>query len=282
MQQNHFVGRKWFQFVFALLFVLTLLAPVKNIHAQDPIPPDDTNDWWNPLGNQVFLPIAYVDYCPNFMDDFSNPDRGWSNFDDEMVNMGVVDGEYQIRTKRSGYLYQSFSPACLMNEYYVETDVRWSGPSGAYYGLVFGYKSETDFYVFEVNSDYQMFDVYHYTPNGWIGIILLSETSVIYPGNQTNHLEVKYENLRPFFYINGRYVGQILTDTSSNLSQVGVFVTPYSDSPQAEARFDNFRRRSPWTITSGPSTITSPVLPRELQESEIPDQLRDMRRAVQP
>jgi hypothetical protein len=277
MQQNRSAGKKWFHCIFALLFVFTMLAPVKNIQAQDPMPPDPAIGPADVAGQQVYLPITFANYCSDFFDDFSDPNRGWSNGENDQLKAGVVNGEFQVTIKNSASTYFFTPPSCGHEKYIVETDVRWGDVHGATYGLVFAIRGDFDeFYSFEVNTDYQMYDFYHYVNDSWEDIYYHVPTSSIHSGSQTNHLAVRYIDQWATIFINGsQIINPTFIDTNSELTEAAVTVMPYSNIKKADVRFDNFSISTKNLYAGGPAYSEDLPSPDQAGDSTLPKLLED-------
>lgn len=279
MQQNRSIGKKWFHSIFALLFVFTMLATVKNIQAQNPNPPSPTIVQADEGSQQVYLPITFANYCPDFFDDFSDPNRGWSHGENETLKAGVLDGEFQILIKNSDMMFTFGPPSCARQNYRVETDIRWGDIRGAYYGLVFGTKDDTDeFYSFEVNTNTQRYDVYHYQNKNWEAIYTEMYSDRINTGYQTNHLAVQYVNQMATLFINGYQVEQFYASTSG-LTEAAVTVTAYSDIKQADVRFDNFSISTKDLASGGPAYSVDQPSTNQADDPEL-SKIRENRKVI--
>lgn len=109
------------------------------------------------------------------------------------------------------------------------------------YGLVFGLNSSTsNFYLYEINLEYQFFRLFKFapasdyqisnsfrqTPNNWILLIDYTKTSMNkYP--KENILSVYFKKGNIELFINGNQVATYLDEKPLQFSGVGVFVNNY-------------------------------------------------------
>lgn len=193
------------------------------------------------LGNTLFMPVAADDFCAPFFDDFSDPTSGWAVGSSDLVESGYADGEYRIASRASGYLFLRGAPACAREHYEVSVDARWEGETGALYGITFGIWNQYDyFYLFAVNSDSQEFVLYRFEPTQVVTLAGLDYRYFIAPGNGVNHLRVIRQGSIIHMFVNGQEIGQIYDTTIFGMTQVGLAIMPYTNAPDADARFDNF------------------------------------------
>jgi hypothetical protein len=188
------------------------------------------------------LPIAYQNLCPDFFDDFSDPNSGWYTGETDTGRVEYLDGEYSVLVNPESWSWMLGSPACDQVNYSVEADARWSDRTGASYGLVFGIQGDFErFFSFEVNTDYQEFILYRYDPGGWTEMAPVTYSSAILPGNGTNHLKATQNGVFITLEVNGTILGTWYDSAITGSSFSGLIVTTYSDQENAEARFDNYK-----------------------------------------
>jgi hypothetical protein len=208
----------------------------------------------------VYLPVTLQNYqkCPDFFDDFSDPDSGWFIGEDGTGQAEYLKGpgEYNVLVKPANYYWILKAPTCDQVNYTVEVDARWSGNSGASYGLVFGVKGDFEqFYSFEVNSDYEQYALYRYGPGGWTEIVPFTYVyRAINPGVMVNHLKVTRYRDTITLEVNGTVLGTWLDETITGASGSGLIVSSYSDLGNAEARFDNYQVTEAGSVTNALAT----------------------------
>lgn len=197
------------------------------------------------LIESVFLPINFKDYCPGldyFMDDFSNPASGWLVDDNDFVRSAYINDEYQVYTKQSGYFFLFRAPTCERENFVVEVDVRWEGETGNSYGLLFGItEGFQQYYLFDINSDYQMYRLLRRDPGGFTQLVPPTMSSAIHPGANSNHLAVTRNGGAITLAINGSTLGTWYDYGIVGKTDVGLVTSAYNSDPTSDARFDNFQ-----------------------------------------
>jgi hypothetical protein len=191
--------------------------------------------------HQVFIPTGFNDYCPDFFDNFSNPLSGWPIGEDDYVRFGYLSGEYQIRSKKADFFYLFDSPSCLRENYVVEVDARWVGAPGSGYGIIFGIDGDFDrYYLFDINTDLQMFRLLYRSPSGWETLIFPTTSNAINSGNAINHLKVIRNGTEITLGVNSTTLRVINDNRINGLIGAGIVSQPYDNQPNSDARFDNF------------------------------------------
>jgi hypothetical protein len=192
---------------------------------------------------RVCLPMLYNNYCHNFYDDFSNPASGWAVGEDEYARYGYVYGEYQIRSKRSGYFYTFSAPTCKRQKFVVEVDTRWVGQPGNSVGIFFVMTESYHwdfYYIFDISTDYQMYRLLRRDPGGWVEVVYPTSSGAINGGNSVNHLKVTINGQDIDLEINGIELDSEYVSVYDEWSSAGIVSSPYSSQPVSDARFDNF------------------------------------------
>ena len=215
--------------------------------------------------HQSYLPLAAGSYCGPFIDRFDDEASGWPVGEDDQALAAYLGGEYQIRSKQAGYVFLFESPACARDDYVVGADARWSGAPGLAYGLIFDMTGDFEqYYLFAINSEYQVFWLDYFGPGGWARLIEPVETDKINQGSATNRLNVTRNGSKIALAVNGVVVHRISDGRVSGMGGVGVFAIPYEDRPAADARFDDFVSRDMnqvglTAVAAGrPSAMTQP------------------------
>lgn len=190
----------------------------------------------------VFLPSVNYYACRDFADSFDNPASGWPALDDELRWQGYANGEYRLMSRQAGYLLFATAPACPHLRGVVGVDARWEGEPGAFYGLRFGIAPDfSTYFLFLVNTDYQLFTLVQRTPSGFAEIVPLTPSTAIRAGNAVNRLEVVLaSNGAVMLRINGQDNRGWYFINLNPLTRAGLAINPYDDVPVADARFDNF------------------------------------------
>ncbi len=194
------------------------------------------------LTESVFLPVTFYHYCPDFFDNFSNAASGWSVGDDSFVRREYLGGEYRVYTRQSGYFFLFRAPACEWDNYIVEVDARWQDEPGSGYGLLFGIVGSFQYYyLFDVNSDYQMYRLLRRSPEGFTEIVPPTVSGAIQSGMNTNHLVVTRNGAQIQLAVNGTTLGTWYDSVIAGKTDAGLVVSAYNNDPTADARFDNYR-----------------------------------------
>jgi hypothetical protein len=198
---------------------------------------ESQNQW------SVHLPILLnsQSMCSDFFDDFSNPSSGWHTGEDDEGKFEYLNGEYRVLVKPADFYWLLGAPTCDLENYSVEVDARWSGNTGASYGLIFGVQGDFEtFYSFEVNTDYQEWVLYSYESGQWVDLFR-SNSPAIHPGLETNHIKITYDGWTLTAEVNGTVLNSSAGYEFGGESGTGLIVNSYSDLANAEASFDNFR-----------------------------------------
>jgi hypothetical protein len=198
--------------------------------------------------HQIFLPTCLKNYCPDFFDDFSNPLSGWPIAEDDYVRFGYLGGEYQILTKKAGFFYLFNSPSCDRENYVAEVDARWVGAPGSGYGIVFGIVGDFDqYYLFDINTDFQMYRLLYRSPSGWETLVSPTTSNAINGGNTTNHLKVIRNGTEITLGVNSTMLRVVNDSRIIELTGAGIVSQPYDNRRDSDVRFDNFSMAQ-WSV----------------------------------
>lgn len=207
------------------------------------------------VGLPVFLPMCMRStdpICGDYVDTFDNRNSGWPVSDDNYAQFSYLNAEYRILAKDTQYMYLAKAPTCERVNYSVEMDARWNTTTGYAYGLLFGLADDfSEYYMFAVNSDNQAYSLYYRGPNGIQTLLDWSYSSMIHPA-APNKLKVTRAGSEIILEINGAWVNSYTDTHITGFTKVGLFNIPYSDLPNADARYDNF------TVRLLPGTTTQP------------------------
>jgi len=192
--------------------------------------------------NMIYLPVTAHDFCRDFLDDFSNSNSGWFVGDDAYVRSEYLNDEYRVFTRKSGYIYLYRAPTCPRQDYALEVDAHWVGAPGSSYGLIFGLADDySSYYLFDMNTDYQMYRLLRRDAAGFHIVAPVAETPAVNGGTATNHLKVVRQGSRISLAINGTILFDRYDFPSTGLKDAGLVASPYNNQPNADARFDNFQ-----------------------------------------
>jgi hypothetical protein len=239
------------------------------------------------LASLVYLPALMHTYnvCPDFYDNFSDQASGWVAGVNAIAQVGYYEGTYRIVNKIGGYLTLVAAPvSCLLPDYVVSTQAHWAGAPGSSYGLLFGLGEDGDnFYLFEVNSHYQMYRVLRVLGNEIVVVIEPTISPAVNSGTAANYLMVAVgpSTYVPKLSINGTLVGPLHEAVLGNTA-VGLVASGYSGQSGSDARFTHFAYgrnypvgTSPLQGTGQPDQSEGPVfqgkVPGWLTLPELPD-----------
>ena len=194
----------------------------------------------------TYLPLAVRNYNPLllYFDDFSDPNSGWYNVDNEYWTLGYLNGEYQILLKNTQSPGLVTPDLVLPSDYRIEADARQASSNPSSYGLMFGIQWGVDTYEGYQVIVYPNTQVYLLEKRNWDGswpvFIDWTYSSAIHQGMGTNHLRVDRIGTVIYLYINGTLV-TTFTDSSFTSSgrDAGVRAYSYNSAP-VDVRFDNF------------------------------------------
>jgi uncharacterized repeat protein (TIGR01451 family) len=191
----------------------------------------------------IFLPICFRNYCPDFYDDFSDPASGWPVGEDEHVRSEYLAGEYRILTQPGSDLHLFRAPTCPRDRYTVEADARWFHLTGNSYGLLLGAQDDQEiYYLFDLNSQNQMFQLYRGDQDGWQeSIVPPTYSSAINAGLIANHMRATLVDDEITLEVNDTVLGTWYVGPLASPSFVGLATSASPALLTNDVRFDNFR-----------------------------------------
>jgi hypothetical protein len=198
------------------------------------------------LTPRAYLPVMMTD-CDDYFDYFDDPNSGWAVVDDDLVTLQYVNSEYRIFSKQAGYLFRPLAPFPGRDNYVVEVDVRFNAPPmDGLYGLVFGGVTQglevIQYYLFAIEPGVQEFRLLRRETSGAFTTLVDSTPSAaIHPSTESNHLTAVRNGDQMTLAVNGTTLGTWTDSVITGPTYTGLALSPHSDSPQADARFDNFR-----------------------------------------
>jgi len=148
-----------------------------------------------------------------------------------------------VLSKNDIFLNISSAPSCDRKNYTVEVDARWESTSGTGYGIIFGFNWYFDeFYLFEVNADYQDYRLLHFDGVDYHTIVpyTYSPSPEIRSGTASNHLKITRNGSKITIEVNGNVMGSWIDNNITGASYSGVFSASYEGYPTSDARFDNY------------------------------------------
>ena len=199
------------------------------------------NDQFIEIIYDTFLPFIFGNPCTNFFDDFSDPNSGWAVGEDEDYRYEYFGGEYRALSKNDLYGYMFGAPTCARENYTVDVDARWVGAPGESYGILFGIIGNYDqFYLFDVNTDYQDYRLLRFDGNDYHSIVPQSHSISINSGTASNQLKITRNGYQITLEVNGSILGSWTDSNIAGETYTGIISTPYLGYPTSDARFDNF------------------------------------------
>jgi hypothetical protein len=179
-----------------------------------------------------------------FQDDFSNPESGWLQGQDEigLVEYAKSGLRFLIQTQTSAKVS---IPRLQFTDTRVEvTAAKLSGSDDNEFGLVCRYQDQDNFYFFTISSDgYYGIGKYRENQLYLIGMDKMKTSDYINQGEAQNQLRLDCEGPTLKFYVNGQALGQVY-DTDFSSGDVGLLAGTFR-SENAEVLFDNFSVQKP-------------------------------------
>ena len=180
-----------------------------------------------------------------FQDDFSDSNSGWVETDLGDVRFKYDSGVYSIALTQGGLNSFSVLPKHTFDNVSIETDATLaSGPTNSIYGITCRATAATVLqkaYEFLITADGGFGIVKVTGPNAGDSKLLGQEgkSSVIHPGNATNHLRADCSASRLVLYVNGSKLLSV-NDSDFKQGQIGFAISSPSNSSGYQVRFDNF------------------------------------------
>jgi len=176
---------------------------------------------------------------PPLLDDFSNPQSGWSVAESDNTKAGYDNGEYVILIKTVGWTRRG-ARNLTAGDFRFEIDARASGQFNGWKGLYFGYGSLTGYYAFL--TAFQGYLLARVDSAGkWTTVATQPYNAAISGGNAMNRLKAVRVGTTITLFVNGQQVGQAVDSTYGEGFFGLIASSPQSEvSLAGEARFDNF------------------------------------------
>jgi len=217
-------------------------------------------------GGEKQIPVYITTRRVIFMDDFSNPNSGWTKASDEYVDYKYEGGEYHIVVKKPGFYWAQSSNANLgqLTDFALEVDARFlsaPGPDSGEYMVLFRFQKPGECYWFTIRPYYGTYAIRKFSPEYHV-LKDWTYSDYINKGTSTNRLKVVCQGAEISVYVNGYYLTS-LTDYSISKGDVQMAVWP--SSYQGDVIFDNLeiyvpqlRRGSHTNTQMSPITISAP------------------------
>ncbi len=235
------------------------------VFRQVSVPPKANKQDFIQVKPSIYLPIIIRKACqPLYLDDFSDPNSGWPNFEDENRRYEYIAGEYEILVKNADS-WAGASPDFQASEYFVGVDVRsTSGVIGSH-GIVFGLTEDwSGFYTFEIDPE-GYYTIWKYSDNGGWKNLIVEFSPLINKSTEVNRLKVKRAGTSIEVYANGNLLTSLTDKTYTGMGYVGLIVSSFNQ-VNVEARFDNFYVDP---LVCGSNSQLSPFQTRKGMDSQV-------------
>jgi S1-C subfamily serine protease/tRNA A-37 threonylcarbamoyl transferase component Bud32 len=182
------------------------------------------------------------------LDDFSDPDSGWSTSTNKETSRRYENGQFVIEVAVEGTIaWSTLDQEYADVDFEVET-IKLGGPDDNGFGVILRYQDRDNFYLFEISSDgfYQMG---LFENDEWTTLVDWTKTDLINPGDR-NVIAAEAQGNRFTLFINGVEVDQVYDDTFG-AGTVGLAAETMSE-PNVSIGFDSARLRTP----GGPREVT--------------------------
>ncbi len=203
-----------------------------------------------------YLPIVKSPTNLIFADDFSDSSSGWPTGDDSLIGRNYQGEEYEMLIHQPRWWAGAKAPISMqLNHYSVEADMRRLQGSTSDYGLVFDRLDWDNFYFFAIDPGSQWYLVAKVQSGTPKIIVPQTDTTVIKPGNEVNHLKVERKGATLAVHVNGQHLATTTNSGFGGLFGVGLYMEADADAP-ASVRYDNFEV---WRLETG---MSQPALTR--------------------
>jgi hypothetical protein len=204
--------------------------------------PASTTADTSPVAVQLFFPHVGGSPCDEFLETFDEPEPGWFIGQQNGLLAEVVGGEYRLSVSGGGTIWLIPAPVCEHVNYRAAVDAHWAGPTGNFYGLVFGLDDVTHrAYLFVVNTDSRVWLVFEVSDGALNTIIDAMGSDAILPAGGVNRLSAERNGATILLSINDTRVGEMPVALPGNPVVAGLVAASYVSQSAVDARFDNFQ-----------------------------------------
>ncbi|MGD8455510.1 MAG: serine protease [Anaerolineales bacterium] len=177
-----------------------------------------------------------------YQDDFSNPNSGWPEGEDDEVSHGYVSGEYHIEVD----VNDTFTWATSYDSYgdvIIDVDTRVVTSSGdGDYGIVCRYQDRDNFYGLEVSED-DYITIWKFVEGEYFSLIDWVYSDYIAKIGEDLHITAGCVGDKLTLAVNGALLAEA-RDSDLSTGDVGIVVGTY-ENPGVVVGFDNFKVSSP-------------------------------------
>lgn len=189
----------------------------------------------------IYFPHVAGELCGPFLDPFDGPSTAWFTGQSAGLRAELVGGEYRLLIDGPGTVGFIDAPTCKRVSYRAAVDVRWAGPTGNFYGLVFDINDALGrSYLFAANTDARVWLVFEVRDDSLDTVIAPTAHDAIRPGGEVNRLAAERAGGAIILSINGTPVGELPDGLSAVPVLAGIAAASYTTQSTADARFDNF------------------------------------------
>lgn len=195
-----------------------------------------------PFAAHLYIPHAGGSPCDEFRETFDTPDPGWFIGQQTGLQAEVLGGEYRMLVSGGGLVWMTPAPVCAHVNYRAAVEARWAGPTGNFYGLVFGLDDVTHrAYLFAINTDERVWLVFEVSGGALNAIIGETFSDAIRAGGGVNRLSAERSGNTILLAINDIHVGELPAAEPGNPVTAGLVAATYVNQSAVDARFDNFQ-----------------------------------------
>jgi hypothetical protein len=179
-----------------------------------------------------------------FQDDFSDPNSGWLQGEDDIGLVKYSDGGlfFHINGETSAKIS---IPRLHFTDTSIETTAKKiAGTDDNEFGIVCRYKDQDNFYFFTISSDgYYGIGKYKNNTLYLIGMDKMKTSDFIRQGEQENYLRLDCVGSTLTFYVNGQKIGQVI-DNDFSFGDVGLLAGTFR-STNTDIVFGSFSVKKP-------------------------------------
>jgi hypothetical protein len=179
-----------------------------------------------------------------FKDDFSDPNSGWMQGEDEFGKTEYSNGGLRIFVN-SDVTGKISIPRLLFTDVIIEADAtKVAGPDDNDYGVICRYQDADNFYFFEISSDgYYSIGKYKDDQLVLIGMEQMQTSETIRQGQASNRIRASCIGSILSLSVNGQPLAEV-EDGDYSTGDVGLIAGTF-ETPGVDILFDNFKVYKP-------------------------------------
>ena len=174
-----------------------------------------------------------------FFDDFSNPDSGWSVFDDSDGSAGYENNAYVVEGITKSLTEWGANPQ-IFSDLKIDVDVHATNSAeneSNSFGVDCRIQDDGGGYSFAISSD-GYYAILKYKDDKYTDLVDWTASSDIPTGDQTIHLTALCQGENLQLWVNHILIAQAV-DSDFSSGRVSLSATTYADSLPARVEFDN-------------------------------------------